>query len=35
MLEDGTILTLDQLCDDLGLDRLPYLEDMPAEHDRL
>lgn len=31
VLNDGTVLTLDQLCDELGLPHLPLLEDMPDE----
>jgi hypothetical protein len=30
MLDDGTVVTLDGLCDELGLPRLPYIEDMPT-----
>ncbi len=30
-MDDGQIVTLDQLADDLGMERLPYLEPMP-EH---
>ena len=31
LFDDGSIVTLDELCDELGLPRLPYLEDMPDE----
>ncbi|MCP4657770.1 MAG: hypothetical protein GY856_20370 [bacterium] len=31
MDNDGEVLTLDELCDELGLPRLPYLEEMPDE----
>ncbi len=31
--EDGSILTLDEITDELGLPPLPYLEDMPDELD--
>jgi hypothetical protein len=31
VFNDGRELTLDALCDELGLPRLPYLEDMPPE----
>lgn len=31
VLNDGTVLTLDQLCDELRLPHLPLLEDMPDE----
>jgi hypothetical protein len=30
-LDDGTIVTLDELCDRHGLARLPLLEEMPPE----
>ncbi len=30
-MDDGQIVTLDQLADELGMERLPYLEPMP-EH---
>ncbi len=33
MLEDGSVVTLDELADEAGLPRLPYLEDMPDELD--
>ncbi len=33
MLEDGSVVTLDELCDQHGLPHLPYLEDMPPELD--
>ena len=33
MDDDGNVLQLDDLCDELGLPRLPYLEDMPDELD--
>jgi hypothetical protein len=31
MLDDGSVVTLDELADQVGLPHLPYLEDMPAE----
>jgi hypothetical protein len=31
LLENGSETTLDTLCDEVGLPRLPYLEDMPDE----
>ncbi len=31
MLDGGTVVTLDELSDDLGMERLPYLDDMPDE----
>ncbi len=31
--DDGSVVTLDELCDELGLERLPYLEEMPEEID--
>jgi hypothetical protein len=31
LLEDGSVVTLDQLADEVGLPHLPYLEDMPDE----
>jgi hypothetical protein len=31
MLDDGSVVTLDELSDELGLPHLPYLEDMPNE----
>jgi 3',5'-cyclic AMP phosphodiesterase CpdA len=31
VFNDGREMTLDALCDELGLPRLPYLEDMPPE----
>ena len=31
MLDDGTEVTLDDLADELGVPRLPYLEEMPEE----
>ncbi len=31
MDNDGEVLTLDELCGELGLPRLPYLEEMPDE----
>lgn len=33
VFEDGGEMTLDALCDELGLPRLPYLEEMPPEID--
>jgi hypothetical protein len=33
VFEDGSEMTLDALCDELGLPRLPYLEEMPPEID--
>lgn len=33
LLEDGTVVTLDELCDQHNLPHLPYLEDMPTELD--
>jgi hypothetical protein len=33
MDDDGNVLQLDDLCDELALPRLPYLEDMPDELD--
>lgn len=33
VLDDGTELLLDDLCDQLNLPRLPYLEDLPDELD--
>lgn len=33
LLEDGTVVTLDELCDQHNLPHLPYLEDMPPELD--
>jgi len=32
-LNDGTVLTLDQLADEAGVARLPFLEDMPEHID--
>ena len=32
-LEGGAVLTLDELSDELGLPRLPYLEELPDELD--
>lgn len=31
LLENGSVITLDQLADEVGLPHLPYLEDMPEE----
>ena len=31
LLEDGSVLTLDELADEVGLPHLPYLEEMPDE----
>ena len=31
LLADGSVLPLDDLCDQLGLAHLPYLDDMPEE----
>lgn len=31
MLEDGTIITLDELADEAGVPRLPFLDEMPDE----
>jgi 3',5'-cyclic AMP phosphodiesterase CpdA len=31
MMSDGTVLTMDEICDELGVPRLPLLEDMPSE----
>jgi hypothetical protein len=31
MLDDGEVVTLDELADELGLPHLPYLKDMPNE----
>ncbi|MBF0294092.1 MAG: TIR domain-containing protein [Magnetococcales bacterium] len=31
MLNDGSEITLDEICDEHGLERLPYLEEMPPE----
>jgi hypothetical protein len=31
MLEDGTVITLDELADEVGVPRLPFLEDLPDE----
>ncbi len=31
MREDGSIVTLDEISDAAGLERLPLLEDMPPE----
>ncbi len=33
MDDDGSVVTLDELCDELGLERLPYVEEMPEEID--
>jgi hypothetical protein len=31
MLDDGSVVTLDELADEVGLPHLPYLEDLPDE----
>jgi hypothetical protein len=31
MLDDGSVVTLDELADEAGLPHLPYLEDLPDE----
>ena len=31
MLENGEVIKLDDMCDELGLPHLPYLEDLPDE----
>ncbi|HEV7785860.1 MAG TPA: hypothetical protein VGQ28_11025, partial [Thermoanaerobaculia bacterium] len=31
LFDDGSIATLDELCDEAGVPRLPYLEDLPDE----
>ncbi|HEV7509987.1 MAG TPA: metallophosphoesterase [Thermoanaerobaculia bacterium] len=31
LFDDGSIATLDELCDEAGVPRLPYLEDLPEE----
>jgi hypothetical protein len=33
LLDDGSVVTLDELADEVGLERLPYLEEMPEELD--
>jgi hypothetical protein len=33
VLDDGSVLTLDELCEELGLPPLPYLEDRPPPMD--
>ena len=33
LLDDGTVLTLDELADEVGLPRLPYLDEMPPLFD--
>ena len=30
-MRDGTVVTMDEICDELGAPRLPLLEDMPTE----
>jgi hypothetical protein len=31
LFDDGSVVTLDELCDEAGVPRLPYLEDLPDE----
>lgn len=31
LFDDGSVATLDELCDEAGVPRLPYLEDLPDE----
>lgn len=31
LFDDGSVVTLDELCDEAGVPRLPYLEDLPEE----
>ena len=33
MMRDGSVITMDEICDQLGVPRLPLLEDMPPEID--
>jgi hypothetical protein len=30
-MSDGAVITMDEICDELGVERLPLLEDMPPE----
>jgi len=33
LLDDGSVVTLDELADEQGMEHLPYLEEMPPELD--